>query len=63
MKVLVTGAADYIRQVVARPLPNRFEIFHFFHDRPGERFSIEKAKRVLGFRPQFNCDQLWRLGV
>ena len=45
---------------LTRPLPSRFEIFHLFHDRPGERFSIEKAKRVLGFIPRYNCEQLWR---
>jgi nucleoside-diphosphate-sugar epimerase len=45
---------------LTRSLPSRFEIFHIFHDRPGERFPIDKAKRILGFRPQFNCEELWR---
>ena len=45
---------------LTRPLPSRFEVFHIFHDRPGERFPIDKAKRILGFRPQFNCEELWR---
>ena len=45
---------------LTRPLPSRFEVIHIFHDRPGERFPIDKAKRILGFRPQFNCEELWR---
>ena len=45
---------------LTRELPSRFEIFHIFHERPGERFPIDKAKDVLGFRPQYNCQDLWR---
>ena len=42
------------------PLPSRFEIFHLFHERPGDRFPISKAKRVLGFSPRYNYEELWQ---
>jgi nucleoside-diphosphate-sugar epimerase len=45
---------------LTRPLPSRFEIFHIFHARPGERFPIDKAQRVLGYAPRYNEEQLWR---
>lgn len=45
---------------LTKPLPSRFEIFHIFHERPGDRFPIEKAKTVLGYRPLYNCEELWR---
>ncbi len=45
---------------LTRPLPSRFEIFHIFHQRPGERFPIDKARRILGFRPSYNYDELWK---
>ena len=47
---------------LTRPLPSRFEIFHIFHQRPGERFPIDKARRVLGFEPRYNYDELWKRG-
>ena len=37
-------------------------VFHIFHDRPGQRFPIDKARDILGFRPQYNADHLWRRG-
>ena len=45
---------------LTRPLPSTFEVFHLFHDRPGGRFPIDKAKRVLGFAPRYNMPELWR---
>jgi len=45
---------------LTRPLPSAFEIFHIFHQRPGDRFPIDKARRVLGFAPRYNCEELWR---
>lgn len=46
---------------LTRPLPNPFEVFHIFHQRPGDRMPITKAKRVLGFEPKYNYEELWRL--
>ena len=45
---------------LTRELPSRFEVFHIFHDRPGSRFPIDKARDVLGYRPRYNWVQLWR---
>lgn len=45
---------------LTRPLPSRYEVFHVFHNRPGNRFPIDKAKRVLGFRPRYNVEEFWR---
>lgn len=45
---------------LTRPLPSRFEVFHIFHDRPGSRFPIDKARRVLGYAPRYNWPELWR---
>ncbi|HIG52532.1 MAG TPA: NAD(P)-dependent oxidoreductase [Candidatus Latescibacteria bacterium] len=47
---------------LSKPLPGRYEVFHIFHERPGERFPINKARDILGFRPQYNEEQLWRRG-
>lgn len=47
---------------LTRDLPSRFEAFHIFHRRPGQRFPIDKARDVLGFEPQYNCEELWRRG-
>ena len=47
---------------LTRPLPSRYEVFHIFHRRPGERFPIDKAREILGFEPQYNEEQLWRRG-
>jgi len=47
---------------LSKPLPSRYEVFHIFHDRPGERFPINKARDILDFRPQYNEEQLWRRG-
>jgi hypothetical protein len=45
---------------LTKPLPSRFEIFHIFHDRPGDRFPITKAKNILGFEPKYNYEDLWQ---
>ena len=47
---------------LTKPLPNPCEVFHIFHDRPGQRFPIDKARDILGFRPQYNANHLWRRG-
>jgi nucleoside-diphosphate-sugar epimerase len=47
---------------LTRPLPSRFEAFHIFHRRPGQRFPTDKARNVLGFEPEYNCEELWKRG-
>ncbi len=44
---------------LTKDLPSSFEIFHIFHDRPGSRFPIDKAKRILGYQPRYNWEELW----
>ena len=41
-------------------LPSRCEAFYIFTDLPHEKFSNEKAKRVLGWQPQDRLEHLWR---
>lgn len=42
------------------PLPSRFEVFHIFHTRPGDRFPTSKARTILGFDPKYNVEMLWK---
>ena len=44
-------------------LPSRCEVFYIFTDLPHEKFSNEKAKRVLGWQPQDRLEHLWRKSV
>ena len=41
-------------------LASRCEIFNIFADIPHGKFSNEKAKRVLGWRPTHQLDQFWK---
>ncbi len=41
-------------------LPSRSEVFNIFADIPHQRFSNEKAKRILGWRPQHRLEQFWK---
>ena len=41
-------------------LASRCEIFNIFADIPHSKFSNEKAKRVLGWRPTNQLGQFWR---
>ena len=41
-------------------LPSRCEIFNIFADLPHDRFSNEKAKRILGWQPTNQLEQFWR---
>ncbi|MBM3265832.1 MAG: NAD(P)-dependent oxidoreductase [candidate division Zixibacteria bacterium] len=45
---------------LTRPLPSRFEVFHIFHTRPGDRFPTAKARTLLGFEPKYNEETLWK---
>ena len=44
-------------------LPSRCEIFFVFADMPHGKYSNEKAKRILGFRPKDDLSVLWRKRV
>ena len=62
---VVTGedAAEAIRlglAVDAARLASRCEVFLILTDMPHGKFSNEKAKRVLGFRPKDDISALWR---
>ena len=41
-------------------LPSKCENFFIFADLPHGKFSNEKAKRILGWRPTDNLDRFWR---
>lgn len=41
-------------------LPSRCEVFNIFTDIPHDKFSNEKAKRLLGWRPTHRLEQFWR---
>lgn len=40
-------------------LPSRCEVFYVFADMPHGKFSNEKVKRILGFQPRRDIEQLW----
>ena len=46
---------------LTRPLPSRFEVFHIFHERPGSRYPIDKAKTILGYSPRYNFEHVWQV--
>ena len=41
-------------------LPSRNEVFYVFADMPHDKFSNEKAKRILGFKPRQDVEILWK---
>ena len=41
-------------------LPSRCEVFNVFADLPHGKFSNEKAKRILGWKPTHLFEQYWR---
>ena len=41
-------------------LPSRHEIFYILDDLPHGQYSNEKARRLLGFRPQDSLERYWR---
>jgi len=45
---------------LTKDLPSRFEIFHIFHTRPGDRFPTNKARDLLGFEAEYNYEKLWK---
>ena len=56
-------AAEAIRlglEIDLDRLPSRCEVFNIFTNLPHQRFSNEKARRVLGFAPQDGLEQMWR---
>jgi len=40
-------------------LPSRCEVFNIFTDLPHDKFTNEKAKRILGWRPTHRLEQFW----
>ena len=56
-------AADAVRcalDVELDSLPTRSEVFFVFADLPHQKFSNEKAKRMLGWEPKDKLEQFWR---
>ncbi len=47
-------------EVPLESLPSRCEVFNIFTDLPHGKFSNEKAKRVLGWKPKHLLEQFWR---
>ncbi len=47
-------------EVPLERLPSRCEIFNIFTDLPHHKFSNEKAKRILGWRPTHLFEQYWK---
>ena len=41
-------------------LPSKCEIFNIFADIPHNKFSNEKAKRILGWRPTDDLEHFWK---
>ena len=41
-------------------LPSRSEVFFIFPDLPHQKFSSEKARRILGWEPQDRLEQFWK---
>lgn len=46
-------------EIPLETLPSRCEVFNIFTDMPHGKFSNEKAKRILGFRPRNDIASLW----
>lgn len=40
-------------------LPSRCEVFSIFTDLPHQRFTNDKAKRILGFAPRDRFERIW----
>ena len=47
-------------EVPLERLPSRCEVFNIFADLPHQKFTNDKAKRILGWQPTNNLDQFWR---
>ena len=40
-------------------LPSKCEVFNIFSDLPHRQYSNEKARSILGFRPQDSFEKIW----
>ena len=47
-------------EIPLEELPSRFETFFVFTDMPHGKFSNEKAKRILGWKPRDDISVIWR---
>ena len=59
-------AAEAIRCALdldLKTLPSKCEAFNIFTDMPHQKFSNEKTKRLLGWRPKDNLNHFWRKPV
>ena len=54
------GAVRCALEVEFDRLPSRSEVFFVFPDLPHQKFSNEKARRMLEWEPQDRLDQFWR---
>lgn len=46
--------------VAAKKLPSNFEVFNIFCDSPVAVYPIDKAKRLLKFKPKYNYEEAWK---
>ena len=56
-------AGEAVRHALAVPnesLPSRCDTFFIFADLPHQKFTNEKAKRILGWHPTNNLEEFWR---
>jgi len=57
-------SGEAVRCAVEVPgLPRPFEVFHILSDLPHRKYSNEKAKRLLGWQPQDDFEQGWKIKV
>jgi nucleoside-diphosphate-sugar epimerase len=60
MSVSWEDAACAMRRALEVPaLPRPFELFHILADLPHGKYSNEKARQILGWRPRDNLVHLW----
>jgi uronate dehydrogenase len=48
------------KALIAPTLPSHFEIFNVTSNVPHTRYSIEKARRLLGYQPKDDLARLWK---
>jgi nucleoside-diphosphate-sugar epimerase len=60
MTVSWSDAARAMRCALEVPsLPRPFEVFHILADLPHGKYTNEKARRLLGWRPHDTLSHLW----
>ena len=56
----IAEAIDLGLSVDLDRLPSRCELFNVCPNFPGEKYTNEKTKRILGFKPEKDMSDLWR---